>query len=217
MDFFILTVGVWEPITVSPGINWKWPVGLNVKSTLALEKWARATKCMQGLISMFSISIPINSTIHLPESEKSGGDLRNKRLFFPCEQESEWETAGKRRKSNLSLLLSSGPILCTREQASGVLFDWCRWSPSLHSEDGAISATPYWICTKAGSIRHKIQSLTTCSEQQWIHWRAQASHLVLKLHLCHITYSYCFHVLILSTVVSMEHLDSKNYIRKDDT
>lgn len=37
--------------------------------------------CM-GLIRMFSISIPINSTINLPESEKSGRDLRNKDYSF---------------------------------------------------------------------------------------------------------------------------------------
>lgn len=149
MDFLILTVWVWEPITVSPGINWKWPVRLNVKSALAHEKWARATKCMQGLIRMFSISIPIISTIHLPESEKSGGDLRNKRLFFHCEQESGWATDRKRERSNLSLLLSSGPILyiCGSRRAVCCLTD-AAGSLSLHSENGAISATPYWICTE---------------------------------------------------------------------
>ncbi len=144
MDFLILTVWVWEPITVSPGINWKWPV--NVKSALAHEKWARATKCMQGLIRMFSISIPINSTIHLPESEKLGGDLRNKRLFF---QKTEWETDRKKGRSNLPLLLSSGSILCICGSRRAVCcLTEAAGSPSLHSEDGAISATPYWICTE---------------------------------------------------------------------
>lgn len=34
------------------------------------------------------------------------------------------------------------------EKASSMLFDWCCCLPSLHGEDGAISATPYWICTE---------------------------------------------------------------------
>lgn len=125
---------------------------------------------MQGLIRMFSISILINITIHLPESEKSGGDLWIGRLFFHYEQKSKWETASLRKK-NLPLIAF---ILWTHfvllwEQAKSVLFDWCCCSQGLHSEDGAISATLYWICTGKAQPATRY-NLWQRVGQQWIYW-----------------------------------------------
>ncbi len=133
MDFLLVTFCVWELITVNLE-NGKWPVAQNVKSAPTHEKWAWRTKCAQGLIIMFSISVLINGTIHLPEREKLGEDMRNQRLFFHREEQGEKKAA--------SLLLSSGHF-CTL-----VLFDWRHSSLSLRSEDGDISAAPYWICSE---------------------------------------------------------------------
>lgn len=150
---------------------------------------------------MFGISIPINSTIHLPESEKSGGDLRNKRLFFHCGQQSEWETGkiffffkvtslcfypldpfcsfvgeGKQHAVWLMLLLAEP----TR---------W-RWSHQCHT---------LLNLHRAGTIRYKIQSLTTCRDQQWI--CGLTPHILYKSCLCATQL----------TVICFEVLDSKKF------
>lgn len=63
-----------EPIRHRPRINPNWPFGINVKKSFG--KMRTGNKSV-GLIRMFSISIPINCPIHLPESENNLAGSRN--------------------------------------------------------------------------------------------------------------------------------------------
>lgn len=78
------------------------------------------------------------------------GILETKDYSFTLKNRVNGRQLGREKKVTSNCFYPSVPF-CTFVRAewySSVLYDWWRCSQWLHSEDGAISATPYWICTE---------------------------------------------------------------------
>lgn len=122
MVFFILTAWVWQPIIVSPGINWKWPAGQNVKEMLWLMRCEQMQQYVcRGSLECAAFQFQLIAQFIFQKVRNQEGICETKDYSFTVNKGANERQPGRETKSTCNCFYPLDPF-CTSVRAGEAAF-----------------------------------------------------------------------------------------------